>query len=193
MKQYISIIISAMLTNNFVLSKFLGLCPLFGVSKQLASAKNMAYATLLILTITSFICYVINYYILLNLDLIFLQTIVFITVIAGSVQLLELLIKSLSPILYQVLGIYLPLITTNCAVLGLALIISRDTQYNLLEVLLYGISTGIGFGLVLILFAGIREKLEHNDIPEAFKGTSISMITAGIMAVGFMGFTGINF
>jgi len=181
-----------MLTNNFVLSKFLGLCPLFGVSKQLASAKNMAYATLLILTITSFICYVINYYILLNLDLIFLQTIVFITVIAGSVQLLELLIKSLSPILYQVLGIYLPLITTNCAVLGLALIISRDTQYNLLEVLLYGLSTGIGFGLVLVLFAGIREKLEHNDIPLAFKGTSISMITAGIMALGFMGFTGIN-
>jgi len=192
MKQYISIIISTMLTNNFVLSKFLGLCPLFGVSKQLASAKNMAYATLLILTITSFICYVINYYILLNLDLIFLQTIVFITVIAGSVQLLELLIKSLSPILYQVLGIYLPLITTNCAVLGLALIISRDTQYNLLEVLLYGLSTGIGFGLVLVLFAGIREKLEHNDIPLAFKGTSISMITAGIMALGFMGFTGIN-
>lgn len=193
MKQYISIIISAMLTNNFVLSKFLGLCPLFGVSKQLHSAKNMAYATLLILTITSFICYVINYYLLLNFDLIFLQTIVFITVIAGSVQLLELLIKSISPILYQVLGIYLPLITTNCAVLGLALIISRDTQFNLLEVLLYGISTGLGFGLVLMLFAGIREKLEQNDIPLAFKGTSIAMITAGIMALGFMGFVGINF
>ena len=192
MKSYISIIISAMLTNNFVLSKFLGLCPLFGVSKQLSSAKNMALATILILTVTSFICYAINYYILLNLDLIFLQTIVFITVIAGSVQLLELLIKALSPILYQVLGIYLPLITTNCAVLGLALILSRDTNYNLFEVIIYGISTGLGFGLVLILFAGIREKLENNNIPENFKGTSIAMITAGIMALGFMGFAGIN-
>tara|TARA_R110000868_G_scaffold35134_2_gene126137 strand:+ start:12014 stop:12562 length:549 start_codon:yes stop_codon:yes gene_type:complete len=181
-----------MLTNNFVLSKFLGLCPLFGVSKQLSSAKNMAYATILILTITSFLCYIINYYILLNLNLIFLQTIVFITVIAGSVQLLELLIKAISPILYQVLGIYLPLITTNCAVLGLALILSRDTNYSLIEVLIYGFATGIGFGIVLILFAGIREKLEHNDIPEAFKGTSIAMITAGIMALAFMGFTGIN-
>lgn len=189
LKQLALIILSTALVNNFVLAKFLGLCPVLGVSKSLKSAAGMSLATAFVLTLTAGMSHVIQGYILKPYNLDYLKIIFFIVTIAATVQFSELFIRKSSPLLYERLGVYLPLITTNCAVLGLALLVTQ-TPNRFIESLFYGFGTAIGFGLVLVLFAGIREKMETCDVPKPFQGSAIAMITAGIMALAFMGFAG---
>jgi electron transport complex protein RnfA len=172
-----------------VMAKILGLCPFMGVSKKLEAAIGMGLATTFVLTLASGASYLINEY-LLGPELFYLRTLSFIVVIAGIVQFTEMFIQKSSPVLYQVLGIYLPLITTNCAVLGIPLL-NVQAQHNFVESLFFGAGGALGFTLVLILFAGIRERLETCDIPAPFKGSSIAMITAGLMSLAFMGFSGL--
>lgn len=186
--EYLLIIISTVFVNNIVLVKILGLCPFMGVSKKLESAIGMAGATTFVLTLASGSSYLISEY-LLGEEFAYLRTLSFIVVIAGIVQFTELIIRKFSPVLYQVLGIYLPLITTNCAVLGIPLL-NVQQNHNFIESLLFGFGGSIGFSLVLILFSAMRERLEGADIPIAFKGVSIALITAGLMIVAFMGFSG---
>ncbi len=178
-----------MFVNNIVMSKILGLCPFMGVSKKLETSISMGLATTFVLTLASGTSYLINEY-LLGTDLFYLRTLSFIVVIAGIVQFTEMFIHKTSPVLYQVLGIYLPLITTNCAVLGIPLL-NAQAQHNFVESLLFGAGGAIGFTLVLVLFAGIRERMEAADVPKIFQGTSIAMITAGLMSLAFMGFSGL--
>jgi electron transport complex protein RnfA len=184
------IVILAMLTDNFVLSKFLGICPFLGVSKKMSTALGMSMAVLFVMLVASVMTYVIQIYILEKFGVTYLQTIVFILVIASTVQLTEMAVQKLSPSLYQALGIFLPLITTNCAVLGLA-VLNIQRKYGLIEVIFHSIGAAGGFAIALLLFAGLREKMETSNIPDAFKGPAIAFVTAGILSLAFMGFSGL--
>jgi electron transport complex protein RnfA len=190
MTEYALILVSTILVNNFVLVKFLGLCPFMGVSRKLEIATGMGLATTFVLTLSSVLSYLVNEYLLAPLGLEYLRTISFILVIAVVVQFTEMVVHKTCPLLYQVLGIFLPLITTNCAVLGVALL-NVQTEHGFIESALYGFGAAIGFSLVLILFAAIRERVAVSDVPEAFQGPSIALITAGLMSIAFMGFTGL--
>ena len=184
------ILIGTVLVNNFVLAKFLGLCPFMGVSRKVETAMGMALATTFVLTLSSVISYLVNTWILAPLGIEYLRTVAFILVIAVVVQFTELLVRRTSPLLYQVLGIFLPLITTNCAVLGVALLNVRN-DHGLLGSTVYGLGAALGFSLVLILFAGLRERLAVADVPVPFRGAAIALITAGLMSLAFMGFKGL--
>ena len=183
------IFISAILVNNFLLHYFLGICPFLGVSKKISSALSMGLAVTFVMTITAVVTWAINHWILLPNGLDYLQIVSFILVIASLVQLVEMFIRKVSLPLYQAMGIYLPLITTNCAILGLALLINLK-EYNFPEAVVFGVGSGLGFTLAIILMAGIREQLDLADIPEPLKGAGIALIVAGIMALAFLGFSG---
>ena len=191
MSTYIAIIIAAVLTNNFVLSKFYGCCPFLGVSKKLDSSVGMGAAVVFVMLCASLCTYPIYYFILKPLELTYLRTVAFILVIAVFVQLLEMVIKKLMPPLYKTLGVYLPLITTNCAVLGVVL---QNTQngYGFIESVVYGVTGGIGFLLVIVIFASIRERMEFSEWPKAFEGFPIALVAAGLIALAFMGFSGLK-
>jgi len=191
MKEYALILVSTALVNNFVLVKFLGLCPFMGVSRKLETALGMGMATAFVLTLSACCSYIVYQYILLPLGLDYLRSIAFILVIAVVVQFTEMVMHKKSPLLYQLLGIYLPLITTNCAVLGVALL-NTTQQHNFIESFLYGAGASAGFVLVLVLFAAMRERIDAADVPEPFKGNAIALIAAGIMSLAFMGFTGLT-
>ncbi len=190
MKEYALILISTVLVNNFVLVKFLGLCPFMGVSKKLETAVGMGMATTFVLTLSSICSYLANEYLLAPLGLEYLRTITFILVIAVLVQFTEMVMHKTSPVLYQLLGIFLPLITTNCAVLGVALLNVQE-QHGFVESGLYGFGAAAGFSLVLVLFAAMRERVTVSDVPQPFQGSAIAMITAGLMSIAFMGFSGL--
>lgn len=190
MTEYALILLSTILVNNFVLVKFLGLCPFMGVSRKLETAIGMALATTFVLTLSSVCSFLVNEYILAPLGIEFMRTIMFILVIAVVVQFTEMVVHKTSPLLYNVLGIFLPLITTNCAVLGVALLNVQE-QHSFLQSLFYGFGAAIGFSMVLILFAAMREKITAADVPEIFQGSAIALITAGIMSLAFMGFAGL--
>lgn len=190
MKEIIIIIISSALINNVVLSQFLGLCPFLGVSKRVETAAGMGGAVIFVMTIASAFTSVIYKFVLVNANLKYMQTIVFILVIAALVQFVEMFLKKTSPSLYQALGVYLPLITTNCAVLGVALK-NVSNSYNIMESVVSGFATAVGFTIAIVIMAGIREKIEYNDISPAFKGSPIVLITAGLMAIAFFGFAGL--
>ncbi len=198
--EYFLIIISAIFVNNIMLAQFLGTCPFIGVSSKLSTATGMSGAVVFVITLATLVTYLINKYLLLPFGLTFLQTIAFILVIATLVQMVEIVLKKISPSLYQALGIFLPLITTNCAVLGVALnVVTKEFTFgggaahmlNLGESVVYAFATAIGYGMALILFAGLREHLEMNDVPRQFKGVPIALITCGILAMAFMGFSGL--
>jgi len=190
MSEYLLILVSTILVNNFVLVQFLGLCPFMGVSNKLETAMGMSLATTFVLTLSSVCSYLAFEYLLQPLGLEYLQTITFILVIAVVVQFTEMVVRKTSPLLYRVLGIFLPLITTNCAVLGVALL-NIKKQNGFVESILYGFGAALGFSLVLILFSAMRERIAFADVPQAFKGSAIGMITAGLMSLAFMGFTGL--
>ncbi|WP_066504369.1 electron transport complex subunit RsxA [Abyssisolibacter fermentans] len=188
--EFFTIFISALLVNNFVLSKFLGICPFLGVSKKVETAAGMSMAVTFVMVLSSIITYLLQVAVLDRFGLNYLQTIAFILVIASLVQFVEMFVKKSSPSLYEALGVYLPLITTNCAVLGLA-IMNIQEQYSLGGLIVNSIGAALGFSLAIILFAGIRERLALADIPEALEGFPIALITAGLMAIAFLGFTGL--
>ena len=196
--EYILIIISAVFVNNILLSQFLGVCPFLGVSKKVSTALGMSAAVTFVMALATCVTYLLQYYVLVPLGVEYLQTVCFILVIAGLVQMVEIIIKKISPSLYQALGIFLPLITTNCAVLGVALLVVQKQfsfggethMLNLGQSVVFAIASAIGFGLAIILFAGIREQLEISNVPKSFRGVPIALITAGIMAMAFMGFSG---
>ncbi len=188
--EYVLIIISAVFINNIVLAQFLGICPFFGVSNKVNTALGMAGAVTFVMVLATIVTYLIQTYVLNKLGIGFMQTITFILVIASLVQMVEIILKKVSQPLYQALGIFLPLITTNCAVLGVAILVIKK-DYNLIEGVVYGASNAIGFGLALVILAGIREQLELADIPKGMKGVPIALVIAGILAMAFMGFTGI--
>lgn len=188
--EYILLIISTALINNFVLVKFLGLCPFMGVSKKVDTAIGMGLATMFVLTVASLCAYLVDAYLLKPLNAEFLRTLVFILVIAVVVQFTEMVINKTSPTLYRLLGIFLPLITTNCAVLGVALL-NINLAHNLVQSVIYGFGASLGFALVLVLFASLRERLVGADIPMPFRGASIALITSGLMSLAFMGFAGL--
>ena len=190
MKELILLIISAAIVNNVVLSQFLGLCPFLGVSKKVETAGGMGAAVIFVITIASLVTSLIYKFILATLGLTYLQTIVFILVIAALVQFVEMFLKKSMPALYESLGVYLPLITTNCAVLGVALN-SVQYGYNILQSVVYGLGISIGFTIAIVILAGIREKMEYNDIPESWQGMPIVIVTAGLMSIAFFGFSGI--
>ncbi|MBE5926526.1 MAG: electron transport complex subunit RsxA [Lachnospiraceae bacterium] len=187
MSSLLIIAIGSAFVNNVVLSQFLGLCPFLGVSKKIKTAAGMGGAVIFVITISSALASLIYNYILVPLDMIYLNTIVFILVIAALVQLVEMVLKKKSPALYKSLGVYLPLITTNCAVLGVALI-NVQKEYGFIESVVNGFSTALGFTIAIVIMAGLRERIEYNDIPQAFKGMPIVLITAGLMSIAFMGF-----
>jgi electron transport complex protein RnfA len=191
MTSYLFVILGAVLVNNVVLVRILGLCPFMGVSRKLETAVGMGAATTFVLTLGCGTSYLVDHYILMPAGVEYLRTLAFIVIIAAIVQVTELVIQKTSPVLHQVLGIYLPLITTNCAVLGVPLI-NVALHHDLLESLLFGFGSSVGFSLVLMLFAGIRERLDGADIPVPFKGTAIAMVTAGLMSLAFMGFAGLD-
>lgn len=188
--EYLLILVSTILVNNFVLVQFLGLCPFMGVSNKLESAMGMALATTFVLTLSSLCSYLVYALLLEPLGLEYLQTIAFILVIAVVVQFTEMVVRKTSPLLYRVLGIFLPLITTNCAVLGVALLNIRK-ENGFAESILYGFGAGVGFSVVLILFSALRERIAAADVPKPFQGSAIGMVTAGLMALGFLGFSGL--
>ena len=188
---YISIFITAIFVNNIVLAQFLGICPFLGVSKKVSTAIGMGAAVTFVMTIATIVTYLLQKYLLDAAGLQFMQTIIFILVIAALVQMVEIILKKVSPPLYQALGVFLPLITTNCAILGVAiLVIQKD--YNLMESVVFAISTAIGFTLAMVLFAGIREQLSTTKVPKAMQGISIALVVAGLLAMAFMGFSGIK-
>ena len=198
--EYFLIIISAIFVNNIMLAQFLGTCPFIGVSSKLSTATGMSGAVVFVITFATLVTYLINKFLLIPFGLEFLQTIAFILVIATLVQIVEIVLKKISPSIYQALGIFLPLITTNCAVLGVALnVVTKEFTFgggaaqmlNLGESVVYAFATAIGYGMALILFAGLREHLELNDVPKQFKGVPIALITCGILAMAFMGFSGL--
>jgi electron transport complex protein RnfA len=189
--EYLLIILSTALVNNVVLVKFLGLCPLMGVSNKLDSALGMGLATTFVLTLAAFAGWLLEHFVLMPLDIGFLRILTFILIIAVVVQFTEMVIRKTSPALYQVLGIFLPLITTNCAVLGVALL-NVQQQNSFFESLLFGFGSALGFTLVLVLFAGLRERLALANVPEAFRGTPIAYVTAGLLSLAFMGFAGLT-
>jgi len=188
--EYVLILVSTVLANNFVLVRFLGLCPFMGVSSKVEGAIGMSIATTFVLTVSSVSSYLMSTYLLKPLGLEYLSTLGFILVIAAVVQLTEMVMRKSSPLLYRILGIFLPLITTNCAVLGVALL-NVQQHHNLLQSAFYGFGAAVGFGLVLVAFAAMRERLAQADVPIHFRGTPIALITAGLMALAFMGFTGL--
>jgi electron transport complex protein RnfA len=183
------VFIAAILVNNFILYYFLGICPFLGVSKKIDSAVSMGLAVTFVMTITAVVSWMINHWILIPNKLEYLQIVTFILVIASLVQLVEMFIRKISPPLYQALGIYLPLITTNCAIMGLALIAALK-EYNFATTVVFGVGSGIGFTLAIVLMAGIREQLDVSDVPKPLKGAGIALIVAGIMALAFQGFSG---
>lgn len=197
--EYLLIIISAIFVNNILLSQFLGICPFLGVSNKLSTAVGMSGAVCFVITLATVVTYLLNQYLLVPFGLTFLQTISFILVIAALVQMVEIILKKISPSLYQALGIFLPLITTNCAVLGVAItVVTKEFAFggapamlNLGQATVYAAATALGYGLAMCLFAGLREHLSMNDVPKPFKGLPIALITAGIMAMAFLGFSGI--
>ena len=198
--EYFLIIVSAIFVNNILLAQFLGICPFLGVSNKLSTATGMSGAVCFLITLATVVTYLLNRYLLVPFGLEFLQTIAFILVIAALVQMVEIVLKKISPSLYQALGIFLPLITTNCAVLGVAItVVSKEFAFgdgvphmlNLGEAVVYALATSLGYGLAMCLFAGLREHLAGNDVPKAFKGLPIALITVGIMAMAFLGFSGI--
>lgn len=197
--EYILIIISAIFVNNILLAQFLGICPFLGVSNKLSTATGMSGAVCFVITLATVVTYLINKYLLVQFNLEFLQTIAFILVIAALVQMVEIVLKKISPSLYQALGIFLPLITTNCAVLGVAITVvtkefalnsDKAQLLNLEQATVYALATSIGYGLAMILFAGLREHLAGNNVPKAFRGLPIALITVSIMAMAFLGFSG---
>lgn len=189
MKPLLAILMTAILTQNFVLSKFLGICPFLGVSKKVNTAAGMSVAVIFVMVLSTAVCYPINL-LLAKADLEYLQTIVFILVIAALVQLVEIVLKKYIPSLYKALGIYLPLITTNCAVLGVVLL-NITNGYNFVESILYSLGGGLGFMLAMLMFAGVRERLETADIPKSLQGLPITLIAASLTSVSFLGFTGV--
>ncbi len=197
--EYIIIIISAIFVNNILLSQFLGVCPFLGVSTRVSTASGMSMAVCFVITLATVVTYLLFQYVLVPCGIVFMRTIVFILVIAALVQMVEIILKKISPSLYQALGIFLPLITTNCAVLGVALSVTMKEfdfgtgthMLNLGEATVYAFATSLGFGLAMIIFAGLREQLALNKVPEVFKGIPIALITAGILALAFMGFSGL--
>ncbi len=191
LKEIFSIAIIAMLTQNFVLVKFYGICPFLGVSKKTDTALGMGMAVTFVMTIASMLTYLANTYILEIFDITYLRTVVFILIIASIVQIVEMFLQKAVPSLYSALGIYLPLITTNCAVLGVALL-NVQNKYNFINSTIYGFFGGLGFTLAIVLFAGVRERLEFSDIPEFLKGFPISLITAGLISMAFLGFSGMS-
>lgn len=191
MSAYISIIITAIFVNNIVFAQFLGICPFLGVSKRISSAAGMGMAVTFVMAVATVVTYMLQEYVLVPLGITFLQTIAFILVIAALVQVLEIVIKKAMPVLYQALGVFLPLITTNCAVLGVAILVIQK-EMTLIESLVYAVSTALGFTLALVVFAGIREQLALAKVPKPLQGTPIALITAGILAMAFMGFAGIK-
>jgi len=191
MLAYLSIIVTAIFVNNIVFAQFLGICPFLGVSKKLSSATGMGAAVTFVMLLATLVTWLLQIYILNPLGLAYMQTIVFILVIAALVQMLEIILKKIAPALYQALGVFLPLITTNCAVLGVAILVIQK-GYNLGESLVYAIATAIGFTLALVIFAGIREKLAIIDVPAPMRGVPIALICAGMLALAFMGFAGIT-
>lgn len=184
------ILLSSILVNNFIMSRFLGICPFLGVSKRVETAVGMGLAVTFVMALASVITYLAHYFILVPLKLEYMQTLAFILIIAALVQFVEMVIQKSSPSLYQALGVYLPLITTNCAVLGVA-IINIEEGYDLFQTLINGVGAALGFTLAIVLFAGIRERLELSDIPKPLQGFPIAMITAGLMSVAFLGFQGL--
>ena len=190
MKTLILIAIGSALVNNVVLSQFLGLCPFLGVSKKMKTAGGMGGAVIFVITISSLLTALVYNFVLVPLKLTYLNTIVFILLIAALVQFVEMFLKKSSPALYQSLGVYLPLITTNCAVLGVALT-NVSKEYGILTSVVNGFGTALGFTIAIVVLAGVRERCEHNDVPEAFKGMPITLITSGLMAIAFIGFSGI--
>jgi len=190
MNEYLLILVSTILVNNFVLVKFLGLCPFMGVSKKMDTAIGMGFATTFVLTLASITSYLINTYLLIPLELEYLRTIAFIVTIAAVVGFTELVVNKTSPVLHQSLGVFLPLITTNCAVLGVALL-NVGASNSFLQSAVYGFGAAVGFSFVLVLFSGIRERIESADIPKIFQGVPIALITAGLMSMAFMGFIGL--
>ena len=195
---YILIFITAVFVNNIVLSQFLGICPFLGVSKKVDSALGMGAAVAFVLTLATIVTYLIQMYVLKAFGLEYLQTIAFILVIAALVQMVEIILKKSAPALYQALGVFLPLITTNCCILGVAILVANGTyatqglEPSLLTGVVFAISTAIGFALALVVFAGIREQLEMMDVPKGLQGMSIALITAGLLAMAFMGFSGVD-
>ena len=197
--EYILIIISAVFVNNILLAQFLGVCPFLGVSNKVSTAVGMSGAVCFVMAVATLVTYLVQYYLLVPLGIQFMQTITFILVIAALVQMVEIILKKISPSLYQALGIFLPLITTNCAVLGVAiLVVSKEFTFggephmlNLAGSVVYAIASALGFGLAMTLFAGLREQLDLNNVPKAMKGVPIALITAGILAMAFMGFPGL--
>lgn len=189
--EYILIFITAIFVNNVILSQFLGICPFLGVSKKIETATGMGMAVAFVLTIATIVTYLIQKFILDPLNIGYLQTIAFILVIAALVQMVEIILKKVSPSLYQALGVFLPLITTNCCILGVAILVIQK-NYDLLTGVIYAISTALGFALALIIFAGIREQLNMVNIPKGMRGMSIALVTAGLLAMAFMGFSGVD-
>ena len=189
--EYLLIFITAIFVNNIVFSQFLGICPFLGVSKKISTATGMGLAVTFVLTLSTIVTYLIQIYVLNPNGLGYLQTLVFILVIATLVQMVEIILKKVSPPLYQALGIFLPLITTNCAVLGVAILVIQK-EFSLLQSIVYAVSTAIGFAVALIIFAGIREQLELVNIPKGMRGISIVLITAGLISLAFMGFSGVD-
>jgi len=190
--EYLILLLTTVLVNNVVLSKFLGLCPFMGVSNKLGTALSMGLATTFVLTLAAVSSWLIEHYILIPLDVGFLRILSFILVIAAVVQFTEMVIHKTSPVLYQVLGIFLPLITTNCAVLGVALLTVQE-KLGLLQSTVYGFGSSVGFTLVMVIFAGLRERLAISTVPAAFVGSPIAFVTAGLLSMAFMGFTGLSF
>ncbi len=189
--EYIFIIISAVLVNNIVLTRFLGICPFLGVSNKVSTAGGMGGAVLFVMTLATIVTYLINQYILVPLEIEYLQTITYILIIAALVQMVEIILKKVSPALYHALGVYLPLITTNCAILGVAILVIQK-EYNLVESVIFAIANALGFSLALIIFSGLREHLELVNIPKGMKGVPIALIVAGLLSLAFMGFAGIG-
>lgn len=190
MADLLVILVSAIFVNNFVLARFLGICPFLGVSKKVETALGMGMAVTFVMTVATVVTWFVQYFVLIPFGIEYLQTIAFILVIASLVQLVEMVIQKVSPVLYQSLGIFLPLITTNCAVLGVALL-NINKNNNFVESVLYGFGAAAGFSLVLVLFAAMRERIAVADVPVAFQGAAIGMVTAGLMSLAFLGFTGL--
>lgn len=188
--EYLLIFISAIFVNNIVLSQFLGICPFLGVSKKINTAAGMGAAVAFVLTLATLVTYLLQTLVLTPLHLEYLQTLAFILVIASLVQMVEIILKKVSPVLYAALGIFLPLITTNCAVLGVAILVIQK-EYNLIQSIVYAFSTALGFALALIIFAGLRKQLELADIPKKMQGVAIVLVTAGLLSLAFMGFSGL--
>ncbi len=190
MVELVLILVSAIFVNNFVLARFLGICPFLGVSKKVDTALGMGMAVTFVMTVAAVVTWLIQYFILVPFNIEYLQTIAFILVIASLVQLVEMAVQKLSPVLYQALGIFLPLITTNCAVLGLA-VLNIQKSYSFLESVVFAIGAALGFTLAMVLFAGLRERIDLCPVPRSFRGTAIALVTAGLLSLAFMGFAGL--